>query len=129
MTAKHRNNAVDVAIGARIRARRQDLSLSQTALSRRLGMSYQQLQRYEWGDHALVIGKLMDLADALATSVTWLVGEADGHPPALGAPMTQREATTLLAAYQRIEREDDRGLVLRLAEALCRPEPDWPDEI
>lgn len=128
MNAQDTADPVDIAIGARIRIRRHGLSLGQAALSEAVGMSHQQLQRYERGEHRLVVSKLVAIAEALETTVTWLVGEADIQPlgTATLAGLAQREAPALLAAFARIERDDDRGLVLRLAEALARPEPDWP---
>lgn len=128
MTLRIDPDPIDIAIGARIRFRRNELGLTQEALSAAVAMSYQQLQRYERGEHRLAISTLAHIAAHLATTIGWLVGEEDHQPlnAATLAGLARREAPTLLAAYDRIERPDDRGLVLRLAEALARPDLDWP---
>lgn len=70
-----RERALDLAIGARLRARRRQLGLSQTDLARKLGVSFQQVQKYERGSNRIAASTLAVAAAALETSVAWLVGE------------------------------------------------------
>lgn len=81
MAEKH-PDPVDVAIGARVRERRLRIGLSQTALAQRLGISFQQLQKYETGANR-ISGSMIDRAcKALAVDANYLfsadVIETDG---------------------------------------------------
>ena len=66
---------VDIAIGARMRLRRKSLGISQGVLSERVGVSFQQIQKYERGANRVSGSMLVAIAAALDTSVGWLVGE------------------------------------------------------
>ncbi|HQB38788.1 MAG TPA: helix-turn-helix transcriptional regulator, partial [Deltaproteobacteria bacterium] len=57
-------------IGALIRKRRKELGLSQEQLSEKVGVSYQQIQRYENGGSMLNVENLQRVANALAVPVT-----------------------------------------------------------
>ena len=69
---------VDVAIGARMRLRRKSLGISQGVLSERVGVSFQQIQKYERGANRVSGSMLVAIAAALDTTVGWLVGEEGG---------------------------------------------------
>jgi transcriptional regulator with XRE-family HTH domain len=57
--------ALDVEIGRRIRLRRRELGLSQTDLAEKLGLAFQQVQKYESGANRISVGRLPDIASAL----------------------------------------------------------------
>lgn len=59
----------DTAIGARIRERRIALGLSQGQLAQMVGVTYQQLHKYERGINRIAAGRLQQIADALGTTV------------------------------------------------------------
>ena len=122
MIARAEPDPVARTIGDRIRIRRHELGLSQTAVSERVGITKSQLQRYEWGDNRVVVSKLAQLAEALGTTVAWLIGEGDENPISGDAleGLAQRDGPALLAAYAGIAAADDRDMVRRLAEALAR---------
>jgi transcriptional regulator with XRE-family HTH domain len=111
---------VDFAIGARIRARRRQLGLSQTELANALGVSFQQVQKYERGVNRVSGSTLVAAATALEASVGWLVGEAgDGAQTedvfrALSTP----GALELLEAYRRIPSPRTRTALLALAQQM-----------
>jgi transcriptional regulator with XRE-family HTH domain len=75
-SSRHRIDETDLALGARIRARRLDLALSQTTLARAVGVSYQQIQKYERGVDRISVSVLIKLAGRLECSASSLVGEA-----------------------------------------------------
>ena len=83
---------VDAWVGARIAARRQALGLSQTALAERVGVSFQQIQKYETGINRISASRLHQIAVALA-AVTVLVryggrtAESPDLPTALAFPI------------------------------------------
>jgi transcriptional regulator with XRE-family HTH domain len=112
---------VDFAIGARIRARRRQLNLSQGDLAESLGVSFQQVQKYERGVNRVSGSTLVAAAAALGTTVGWLVGEegesaqSDDVFRALSTP----GALELLHAYARIAAPRTRAALLALAEQMA----------
>ena len=66
---------VDAHVGARIRLRRKLLGLSQQQLAERLGLTFQQVQKYERGANRVAASTLLAAAQTLGTSISWLVGE------------------------------------------------------
>jgi transcriptional regulator with XRE-family HTH domain len=67
--------ALELAIGARMRTRRRQLGLSQSDLADKLGVSFQQVQKYERGANRVAASTLVAASVALGTTVAWLVGE------------------------------------------------------
>ena len=65
-----RPNQTDVAVGQRIRTFRKEANLSQTALADRIGVTFQQLQKYENGTNRVGAGRLMLIARALDVPIT-----------------------------------------------------------
>ena len=63
-------SAVDEFIGMRMRKRRQDLNMSQIALGEQLGVSSQQVQKYESGKNRVSAGRLFDICKALNVSLS-----------------------------------------------------------
>jgi len=116
-------DTADRAIGARVRARRRSLALSQSDLADHLGVSFQQVQKYERGANRISGSTLVAAARALQTTVSWLVGEEAGgeSPPdeAFSALMTPG-AMELLEAYRAIPRARARQALLALAREMGR---------
>src|SRR5947207_12928110 len=67
---KRRATADDVAIGQKLRALRLDRGLSQGALAGEIGVTFQQLQKYEKGANRVSAGRLARIAAALGVPVT-----------------------------------------------------------
>jgi ribosome-binding protein aMBF1 (putative translation factor) len=65
---------LDLAIGKRIRERRILLALSQEELARRIGLSFQQLQKYEIGENRISATRLFRLGQILGVPITWFFG-------------------------------------------------------
>jgi len=63
-------NAVDEFIGARMRERRQALGISQADLGKTLGVSFQQIQKYESGKNRVSAGRLFEICKALNVSLS-----------------------------------------------------------
>lgn len=76
-------NPIDVAAGIRIRLRRKTLGISQETLADPLGISFQQIQKYEKGANRVSLSMAVGIAAALQTSVGYLVGEIE-NPDILG---------------------------------------------
>ena len=64
------SNAIDEFIGTRMRERRQALGISQTNLGKTLGVSFQQIQKYESGRNRVSAGRLFDICKALNVSLS-----------------------------------------------------------
>src|SRR6266536_5347516 len=65
---------IDVEVGQRIRIQRNALSLSQTALADHLGVTFQQVQKYEKGVNRIGAGRLTKIAAVLQVPVMTLLG-------------------------------------------------------
>src|ERR1700694_1042695 len=63
-------NAIDAFIGARTRERRLALEMSQDQLGKALGVSFQQIQKYESGQNRVSAGRLFDICKALNLSLS-----------------------------------------------------------
>ena len=61
--------AIDAYIGERIRERRHELEISQHALAKVLGVSFQQIQKYESGQNRVSAGRLFDICKVLNVSL------------------------------------------------------------
>lgn len=120
MAGTARRNApdpIDVAVGGRARQRRRELKFTQAGLAQKLGVTFQQLQKYERGDNRVSASRLVALAAALNTTVADLVGERDPDFPHhyLQTP----GATELLHAYAAIPSAHVRDLLRSLARVMA----------
>jgi transcriptional regulator with XRE-family HTH domain len=70
---------VDAAVGARILSLRKALGMSQSTLAEALGVSFQQVQKYERGGNRVSASKLVEIAGALGVSAGQLLGEGEGE--------------------------------------------------
>jgi transcriptional regulator with XRE-family HTH domain len=126
---------VDEHVGGRLRKRRLARGLSQDALARILGVSFQQLHKYETGENRLSVSRLYQLCLVLDVPLEWFfeglpgkpsVGEQEGLDLG-GSPLTcepgntlgTEDALVLLRAYQQIDNPRARELLLSLAVLLA----------
>jgi transcriptional regulator with XRE-family HTH domain len=112
---------IDIAIGARIRIRRKTIGVSQGLLAERIGVSFQQVQKYERGANRVSGSTLVAVAAALDTTVGWLVGEDASAPGAddLLLALAINGAQDLLAAYAGIGKASARNALVTLAEEMA----------
>ena len=112
----------DVAIGERIRARRNQIQMSQDDLGQALGVSFQQIQKYEKGINRISSGRLTELATTLQCSVTDLVGGAD-KTSAKSTPFSRyvasKEGVAIINAMAKISSPALRRHVINLVETLA----------
>ncbi|HEX2816363.1 MAG TPA: helix-turn-helix transcriptional regulator [Phenylobacterium sp.] len=119
MAAESRNprhGALDAKLGERIRHRRRELGLSQSALGGKLGITFQQIQKYENGTNRVSATMLLKLSDALAMPVTELLQQADPAAPPVD---TKSQAAELQASFAKIQSADLRAAVLILVAGLA----------
>jgi transcriptional regulator with XRE-family HTH domain len=116
--AQGRHTALEQSIGARLRARRRQLGLSQTDLAEKLGISFQQVQKYERGSNRIAASTLMVAAEALTTTVAWLVGEEGlgrEEDDELFRALARPGAIEMLRAFNGIGDARARAALLTLA--------------
>ena len=85
-----RATPVDKHVGNRVRQRRMMVGMSQTKLADALGLSFQQVQKYEKGTDRISASKLQQSADFLQVPVKFFF---EGVPGVLGAPKAKRAVT------------------------------------
>ena len=79
-----RSTSIDQAIGARVRQRRRALGMNQTELGEKIGVTYQQLQKYETGANRMGAGRLAAVATALDVPITYFLDQPEARTESLG---------------------------------------------
>ena len=115
---------LDVALGSRIRLRRRELGLSQEQLARQIGITFQQVQKYEHGTNRVSFSRLVEIAQALRCSVMDIVGDLDKSKTSSlfsrhVARLNEPGAAELLEAYSAIQSPKHRRAILNLAKQLA----------
>ena len=120
MAANESPDPIDIEVGARIRVRRKFLSLSQSALAEALGLTFQQVQKYERGANRVSASMLVKIAAKLETSVGDLVGEndQDRHSHDVYQKLASPGALELLEAFVRMPDPEARRAVVTLVRVL-----------
>jgi transcriptional regulator with XRE-family HTH domain len=119
----------NVKLGRRIRARRLECGLSQTQLGKRIGVSFQQVQKYEQGANAVSSGRLEQISDLFEVPITFFYDsngvKRTGRPgvteTALFDLLQRRDTFRVAKAFNRLPNRLQRGLV-RLIEKLAGAE-------
>jgi transcriptional regulator with XRE-family HTH domain len=99
------SNIIDVYVGARLRMRRTMLGLSQTKLGELLGVTFQQIQKYEKGSNRISAGRLQHTAQVLEVSPGYFF---DGAPvqaaePGFAEPSPQTYVVEFLASNEGLQ--------------------------
>lgn len=120
--------AIDVAVGQRIRARRNELGISQTTLADVIGVTFQQVQKYEKGVNRVGASRLHEIAAALETTLTALLGESGTSAASLGDQLVATQWGARFAkAYLAIGDKDQRLALVMVAESMAaRSEASFP---
>jgi transcriptional regulator with XRE-family HTH domain len=134
-------DAVDAHVGARLRMRRTQLGLSQERLAESVGLTFQQIQKYERGVNRVGASRLWDLARALRVPIEFFYQDEPNETLPMTAPMTVRgfaedgqepfggmrtlreDERELLSAYAAIADATVRQRVLDLVKSLAAPKP------
>ena len=117
---------IDVSVGRRLRDRRTLLGLSQSALAQSVGLTFQQIQKYERGANRISASRLYQFSCLLDVDIDYFFGAMlnidDCHdlmPAGTEDPARMREVLTLVRAYYRIDDAGVRQSVFELAKALA----------
>ena len=70
----------DAEVGRRVRSRRLECRLSQTELADRIGVTFQQVQKYEKGVNRIGAGRLQRISEALEVPISFFFGATAGGP-------------------------------------------------
>ncbi len=112
----------DTIIGNRLRARRMEMHVSQSELGDRLGVSFQQVQKYEKGVNRVGAGRLQQIATALETDVAYFVADLDKNkkPPTvskLAGFLATKDGLDINEAMLQLD-QPHRRAVIALARTL-----------
>ena len=122
-----RPDPVDIEVGHRIRIERLARGLSQTALANQLGVTFQQVQKYEKGVNRVGAGRLTKIAEVLGIDVSQFFGAkemgavGDAKEDGAASPLkllTVSGAFRLLRAYGDIEDSNLRRAIVELVEQI-----------
>jgi transcriptional regulator with XRE-family HTH domain len=130
-----RANPIDVHVGSRVRLRRMLLGISQEKLGERLGLTFQQVQKYEKGVNRIGASRLFDLATVLGVPISFFYEDAPSAvarvqpvpgfaeaPPADSSILeflSTREGLELNKAFARIHDPKSRRAILDLVRSLA----------
>ncbi|WP_183794245.1 MULTISPECIES: helix-turn-helix domain-containing protein [unclassified Rhizobium] len=123
-------NAIDGYVGERVRLRRKMLGMSQASLAEALGITFQQIQKYEKGINRIGASRLLRMAEIFGVTVGYFfengtssAGEDGSRPEtdAVAAFMASKEGLALGKAFIAIEDPNVRQKLLALTRSLGSP--------
>jgi transcriptional regulator with XRE-family HTH domain len=130
---KKQANPIDVQVGNRVRIRRMLIGMSQERLSDLLGLTFQQVQKYEKGVNRIGAGRLFEVArilnvpidffyEGLSTTSPSGMGETDVAAPPVMEFISSGEGLQLSLAFMKIKDTKVRKRVLDLVKSLAEEE-------
>jgi transcriptional regulator with XRE-family HTH domain len=118
--------AWDVEVGHRIRARRLECRMSQTELGKPLGVTFQQIQKYEKGMNRVSSSRLKQISALLQVPMSFFYdSDEDQQPGETGSPtrlfdlLSRRDTLRLVAAFDRVTSPDLRHSLVELMERIA----------
>ncbi|BDW91069.1 MULTISPECIES: helix-turn-helix domain-containing protein [Thalassospira] len=133
-TASGAPNPVDIHVGARVRLRRTLLGMSQEKLGEAIGLTFQQVQKYERGANRVGASRLYDLSRVLEVPVSFFFDDmpdeissksvherremSESPDPFDNDPMNRRETLELVRAYYRITDPNQRKKIFELVKSM-----------
>ncbi|MGO4571505.1 helix-turn-helix domain-containing protein [Microvirga sp. 2TAF3] len=119
---------IDRHIGGRIRMRRTMIGMSQEKLANGLGITFQQVQKYEKGANRVGSGRLQQIADILGVQVTFFFEDQNratssvleqAQPSPAEDLLTQRDTLQLVQAFATITNRDIRRAIVIMTRAIA----------
>jgi transcriptional regulator with XRE-family HTH domain len=140
MVSKKSPNPIDIHVGSRLRMRRMMLSLSQEKLGDALGITFQQIQKYEKGINRIGAGRLQTIARILDVPISYFYEDA----PESGEPirnmargfaettdtsyvselLTSSDGLKLTQAFLKIQDNQVRRKIVDLVRAIADAQPE-----
>ena len=130
MIAKKAPNPTDKHVGSRVRMRRMMLSMSQEKLGDALGLTFQQVQKYEKGTNRIGASRLQQISHILQVPVSFFFegapnppGHVDGmreapSPAYVSDFLATSEGLSLIKAFMRIKQPKLRRRIVDMVEAI-----------
>jgi len=130
-------NPIDLHVGRRIKVRRLLRGLTQEDLARLVGLSFQQVQKYERGANRVSAGRLFELSKALRVPIQFFFDEfqTEDDPTALVGELAEEsidfegldrigdvELSELARAFMRLKNNHVRSCVMQLVQSLDNPD-------
>ncbi len=120
-TNVRQTNELDISIGNKVNQLRLAQGTTRHQLAAKIGVTHQQLQKYEKGTNRVTASRLADLARALAVDVSYFF-EEDVLPFEEGQIERQRMCIELMRDFARITRPDQQNAIRRLVKVLVEEE-------
>ncbi len=135
-------NPIDIHVGSRVRLRRTLLGMSQEKLGEAVGLTFQQIQKYERGANRIGASRLYelsrildvpisfffdDMSDAMRSGGGMIPDPGFAEPPQstpASDPLTRRETLELVRAYYRVHSPQVRRRLFELAKSLANTDLD-----
>jgi transcriptional regulator with XRE-family HTH domain len=123
-----RADSRDAEVGRRVRSRRLECRLSQTELADRIGVTFQQVQKYEKGVNRIGAGRLQRISEALEVPISFFFGggatggparEANGGAESIFGFMQTSGSVRIVKAFHKIKSRKARQLLVEMAEELA----------
>jgi transcriptional regulator with XRE-family HTH domain len=125
---KKQANPVDAHVGHRVRLRRMLIGMSQERLGEMLGLTFQQVQKYEKGINRIGAGRLFEVAEILGVPISFFYEEVDAakaggfgngdEPPPVMEFLSSGEGLQLSLAFMRIKDTKIRRSIVDLVRSL-----------
>jgi len=123
-------NKIDVYVGRRVRMQRTMLGLSQVDLGKLVGLTFQQIQKYEQGDNRIGSSRLYDLSQALHAPITFFFEglekntSEDADSNIKKDPAARRETLELVRGFSKIRDEEVKSAIMDMITNLNQEIPD-----
>lgn len=117
---------IDAHVGSRVRICRAHRDLSQADLGEAIGLTFQQIQKYERGTNRISASRLYEIAQVLDVPVSFFFDDMPGtieqKPPAEAPadPLTRREALEVVRAYHAIADKSVRKSLFDMIKAVIK---------
>ena len=126
MTKKPRD-PIDKRVGAKVRMRRKALGMSQTDLADGLGLTFQQVQKYEKGANRIGAGRLLQIAGVLKVEPSFFFEDAPGPKSKSGDKeladvaefLASKDGVTLVEVFMAIKHHKLRRGLVDLVERIA----------
>jgi transcriptional regulator with XRE-family HTH domain len=128
MSDERAANAIDRKLGQRVRSRRLEINMSQERLAELLGVTFQQVQKYEKGVNRIAASRLFDIASALEQPVARFfeglssgraAGVAENRKDFIDDALATPEGTQLMSLFASIRSQRVRRKVVDLVRTLA----------
>ena len=123
---RRKSDQLDAMVGAKVRVFRINRGISQTALAEQLGVTFQQVQKYEKGTNRIGASRLSQIATALDISVAELFEPSNEKTSEIDSPfkmLAEPGALRVLKAYVRTADPAVRRAIVNLIEGIAGREP------